>query len=545
MDEALIARALVDDPALVRCHAIPKRDPRRGLREVWDVIDADLADGLKTLADRFSGFASLVLGSFPHPAAHGYVRGRSILTNASSHLGASWLVRADIKDFFPSISADRVQRMFAGFGIAEVPAAMLAKFATLDGRLPLGFASSPVIANAVCIPLDQQLAALAESRGCTFTRYADDLTFSGEGVAPEREEITRVLASESFELAEHKYKFKKRGQAFYVTGLSVSDPVRAHAPRTFKRRLRQELHYANGRGLLEHCGHENYSSVQTAINRIGGSISFLQGIEPHLAARMKGIWNSILERDDYAQAYATRGEGTPRRVCLYFDESTVQCAVAGLFALGCVVTEDADRIRSRLVTLRDDFAADPFLVGERSLHWADISEATRQRLVELLATMPVRAFIAYQVAPQQYEEVYLSLVGDILRRRFIALDGAHVAIVFEENSQLSLRGLQEKVATIYSDLESRGSRRPVVSPQVDMLSKAAEPCLALPDAFLGVFGRYVGQGVRPRPEGSAIARFEQLRSKVRWIRSRLTDEEFTRRHPLRPWPAGDPRVAVP
>ena len=136
-----------------------------------------------------------------HEAAHGFVAGRSIVTNAACHVGRDVVVNLDLKDFFPTLTWLRVRGLFQSLGFSPEASTIFSLLCTeaetdeivLDGqrlyvqrsgrRLPQGSPCSPAITNLVCTRLDQRLSGLARKLGYTYTRYADDLTFSG---SPER-----------------------------------------------------------------------------------------------------------------------------------------------------------------------------------------------------------------------------------------------------------------------------------------------------------------------------------------------------------------------
>ena len=131
-----------------------------------------------------------------HGAAHGFVAGRSILTNALAHRGADVLVKVDVKDFFPSVTWRRVKGLLRKGGLEEHAATLLSLLSTEAPRevvqfrgktlyvakgprsLPQGAPTSPAITNALCLKLDKRVSAMAKRLGFTYTRYADDLTFS-------------------------------------------------------------------------------------------------------------------------------------------------------------------------------------------------------------------------------------------------------------------------------------------------------------------------------------------------------------------------------
>ncbi|MFT3764196.1 MAG: reverse transcriptase family protein [Minicystis sp.] len=131
-----------------------------------------------------------ILSKVPvHRAAHGFVKARSTVTNAQAHTGRALVLKLDLVDFFPSIHYRRVVGLFETLGYPTEAAKALAGVCTYrpklaDGRmvwpglLPQGAPTSPAITNLVCRRLDARLAALAKKAGGTYTRYADDMTFS-------------------------------------------------------------------------------------------------------------------------------------------------------------------------------------------------------------------------------------------------------------------------------------------------------------------------------------------------------------------------------
>jgi RNA-directed DNA polymerase len=153
--------------------SIPKR--RGGSR----TIEAP-NDKLKALQRRV---LHRLLNPLPmHPAATGFVRGRSIVDNARPHVGRGVVINLDLADFFPSIAAERVAAAFRGLGWDADAAAILSRICTNEGHLPQGAPTSPAISNLVCRRLDERLARLVSQFDGHYTRYADDITVSLPGL---------------------------------------------------------------------------------------------------------------------------------------------------------------------------------------------------------------------------------------------------------------------------------------------------------------------------------------------------------------------------
>ncbi len=198
-----------------------------------------------------------------HPAAHGFVPDRSIVTNARAHVGRDVVVNLDLKDFFPTLTFRRIKGKFRGLGYAEPVATVLALICTepdvdeleLDGeklfasrgprRLPQGAPTSPNLTNLVCKRLDARLDGLAGSLGFTYTRYADDMTFSASGEAAGKvgallKHVGEIVTAEGFSVHPDKTRVMRRGGHQEVTGLTANE--RVSVPRDTLRRFRALLH---------------------------------------------------------------------------------------------------------------------------------------------------------------------------------------------------------------------------------------------------------------------------------------------------------------
>ncbi len=187
-----------------------------------------------------------------HPCATGFEKGHSIVTNALPHVRQDLVLRTDIRNFFESTSEKRVQKYFRKIGWNREAAATLTRLCTHNGGLPQGAPTSPRLSNLVNFPLDVALHKAAEQKGLAYTRYADDITFSGD--AGRREALMKLLG-----FARHiarrlgytlhgkkKTRIRRRHQRQLVTGLVVNDAPRL--PRETRRRLRAIEHQLSTRG---------------------------------------------------------------------------------------------------------------------------------------------------------------------------------------------------------------------------------------------------------------------------------------------------------
>jgi len=535
---AIAAGSNPDSRQLYTRHRIPKKNQRLGqYRVVWDINDVNLRDGHRAFARRFEIFARQYIPGFPHECAYGYVRGRNIKENASQHLGQKYIFRCDLKDYFETINTERLTTWFKEAGVKENAANMLATFATIETKLALGLNASPLLANLISLKLDVKLHDIATKRGYIYSRYADDITFSGDA-PPDEQEILQAIESEEFEVSRHKVRLTKIGQAHYVTGLSVSDRAGPHVPRSFKRRLRQELHYSDKFGIEGHLA-KIYGEIpiQRHVNRIDGSIRFINSIEPALARRMQLTWNDILERESAHVSYEPVSKQSSVHSTFVVDETTFDRDGKQYLAISIVISEQVEKIRAlTLATLREHMG-DPFSGGKKApleskgLHFTDAPEALRTTYAQVLSILPIRGYVAFAELSSNtnYESLYIRLVKSLLPRRLMAQDGGTVTIVFERNDSVSTQKLSAAVDDVYKGLTSTNNRRPASPPKTEFKGKLDEPAFSAPDALLWIF--------RTTFEATDIKemnylRFERLRDKYRHIVNVDTGAMYSRRHPI-------------
>jgi len=179
-----------------------------------------------------------------HEAAHGFRPDHSILTNAAPHQQAKVVINLDLKDFFPNITLPRVIGLYKSLGYSPSIATIFGLLSTeppvqdakLDGEtwhvatavrhLPQGAPTSPTITNLLCRRLDCRLAGIAKKHNFAYTRYADDLTFSGNDREASRKilwHVRKVIEEEGFIVHPEKVRTMGRGRRQEVTGLTVND----------------------------------------------------------------------------------------------------------------------------------------------------------------------------------------------------------------------------------------------------------------------------------------------------------------------------------
>jgi RNA-directed DNA polymerase len=219
----------------------------------------------------------------------GFRKKRSTRTNAKYHLAAKVLLHADIKGFFDAIVTAQVAAAFIKEGMPATMAQLTAKACTIDGLLKQGTRCSPIIANLVSLDMDSGFLRLAERTHCTYTRYADDLTFSGD-IVPSEADVRTILESHGFKLRNDKCILQNRGRCQFVTGLSVADAVTPRLPLRLKRQLRLTMHYIEKYGIAGHLERRKPDSGHT-VSWLEGMLKFAYSIEPKPAAAWLKIFN--------------------------------------------------------------------------------------------------------------------------------------------------------------------------------------------------------------------------------------------------------------
>ncbi len=205
-----------------------------------------------------------------HDAAHGFVPMRSTVTNAAPHVASGVLINVDLRDFFPTITFARVKGLFQGMGYSPAAATILALICTdsprsaveYEGRrlyaavgpraLPQGACTSPALSNLAARNLDARFRGLCAKLGWTYTRYADDLSFSAPSEAAGKvgyllARVRHIVQDEGFAINEAKTRVLRSSASQRVTGIVVNQ--RAAVPRRLVRRLRAILHRAKREGL--------------------------------------------------------------------------------------------------------------------------------------------------------------------------------------------------------------------------------------------------------------------------------------------------------
>lgn len=184
----------------------------------------------------------------PNNAAVGFAKGRSVVSGARVHLNQRYVYNIDLKDFFPSITSGRLFKRLQSkpFGLNAEMASLVTDLCCDKQVLPQGAPTSPTITNFICERLDRKLLKLATAYNLRYTRYADDITFSGmQNVFADNGRFCQSLRhiiedEEHFKINEDKTRLSHRGERQEVTGLIVND--KPNVSRKYVRQLRTMLH---------------------------------------------------------------------------------------------------------------------------------------------------------------------------------------------------------------------------------------------------------------------------------------------------------------
>jgi RNA-directed DNA polymerase len=188
----------------------------------------------------------------PSSSAKGFIPNRSIQDNAAPHLNQPMVLSLDIQDFFGSIKAVRVYGFYQRIGYSKQVATLLTRLCTLADSLPQGAPTSPMLSNLISLRIDHRLNGYANSQGIQYTRYADDITFSGNlRPAAIIGLVRKVLHDEGLILNEGKTRLMNRHNRQEVTGIIVNLD-RIGVRRSLRRDLRKSAYYIEKQGLESH-----------------------------------------------------------------------------------------------------------------------------------------------------------------------------------------------------------------------------------------------------------------------------------------------------
>jgi len=236
--------------------------------------------------------------------AHGFKRRKSIITNAREHRNRRYVFNIDLEDFFPSINFGRVRGYFIRdrhFALNAAVATVIAQIACHENTLPQGSPCSPVVSNLIAHVLDMHLVRLSSTVGCTYSRYADDLTFStNKKIFPSEiaeqskaephlwmpgAELQRLINHSGFRINSTKTNMQYRTSRQAVTGLVVNKKINIR--REYRHTVRSMVH-----SLLNTGSFKTYVTTTTSgepilekkegtLNQLHGMLGFIDSVDLH------------------------------------------------------------------------------------------------------------------------------------------------------------------------------------------------------------------------------------------------------------------------
>ncbi|MBO0929490.1 reverse transcriptase family protein [Fibrella aquatilis] len=252
----------------------------------------------------------------PTEFAHGFVTDRSILTNATPHVGQDVVINVDLKNFFPTIGYPRVKGLLTKLGYSEAIATILALLCTepdteavqMDGKtyhvgngertLPQGAPTSPAITNLLAYRLDRRLQGMAARFGYAYTRYADDLTFSATGAAAGKANqvlwaVEQIVQSEGFTVHPDKVTVMRKGDQQRVTGIVVNQ--KPSIDRATLRQFRALLHQI-GQSGWESKTWGNPNPTADIQNVVIGYANFVMMVKPDLGRQLRATIAGLISK---------------------------------------------------------------------------------------------------------------------------------------------------------------------------------------------------------------------------------------------------------
>lgn len=250
--------------------------------------------------------------------ATGFVKGKSIYDNAKKHANQQEILNIDLFNFFDSITEKRVYGIFKSLGYAKNLSLDFAKLTTValpeeylnsfnyDERkiynkivkqgecvLPQGAPTSPTLSNLITRRLDLRMSNLADKLNVNYSRYADDLTFSGNhNTVPSFTLLAKIINDEGFIINWNKAKISKKGRLQMVTGLTVSDDIHVH--RKFKKEVKKHIYSCLNFGVANHLKYLQKDDMEYYKEWLLGKIYFINSIEPEYAKKLLEEYKKII-----------------------------------------------------------------------------------------------------------------------------------------------------------------------------------------------------------------------------------------------------------
>ena len=272
------------------------------LMECIDIINKEKYPTNNNAIDKKDAHLKIKINGFPHKQptlSHGFMKDRSIITNAMMHIGKVNVLNIDLEDFFGSFNFGRVRGFFIKnneFKLNKNIATIIAQIACHENKLPQGSPCSPVITNLITHSLDINLSSLARKYKCTYTRYADDITFSSrlslfpseimredKGKYNPSKKLRSEIRRSGFSINNSKTRVQYKHSRQEVTGLTVNK--KPNVKKDYLKKIRTKCHHLFKTG--EFFTIENDIKVKGSIKQLEGQLNFIDMIDRYNRIRQK------------------------------------------------------------------------------------------------------------------------------------------------------------------------------------------------------------------------------------------------------------------
>ncbi len=247
---------------------------------------------------------------YVHGCAHGFRPKKSIVTNVKTHVEGKCLLKLDLKDFFPSIKINKVVQVFKNVGYTDTVSWLLAKLCCLDDELPQGAPTSPVLSNIIARAMDKRLYRLAKRFEYRYSRYADDISFSGEDIPVAFiKYATDIIEDCGFSVNSKKVRLYREHDNKILTGVAIKNGG-IKLPREKRRSYEQEIYYAIKYGVDTRIKGD-YKHYSTYILSLLGKANFWLLLEPdnkfakESVPKLQSLFRKAIGAKDKSEEFAS------------------------------------------------------------------------------------------------------------------------------------------------------------------------------------------------------------------------------------------------